>query len=258
MPIPRSPLTKPNRAEPIPAKPVVTESANANPAAREPAPAGSAATRPTPSKPTAPEPAPANLGPTGPALARSAFARLAVALLVSAGCAGCTAEDQSTPPPSAPAPASAPPGGVATGCADAVAQEKDPGQGYRVVADVVAVPVGDRVLEPAEHAAGEGPTRLFAKWGLLVRTGATVELSLLPGWGDRARIGWGGSGSDPATSVTVVSCPAEPGRAPWSVFTGGTWVIEPDCVPIRVSAQPAGQQVTVELSIGTSCRRPGG
>ncbi|MDI6104732.1 hypothetical protein QLQ12_39695 [Actinoplanes sp. NEAU-A12] len=183
--------------------------------------------------------------------------RSVAVLLLLVAAAGCTSPEQRAvdpPPPSARA--SVAPGGLVAGCEDAVAQEQDPGRTYRVAAGVVAVPSGDQVLEPLEQASGAGPARLFAKWGLLVRSGSTVELSLPPGWGDRARINWGDSGAEPATAITVTACTAGPGERPWSVFTGGTWVAEADCVPIRIST--GTEQVTVELSIGAPCRRPGG
>lgn len=176
-----------------------------------------------------------------------------IALLLMAGTAGC-GEDPGivNPPPSVPS------GGLftgpVTGCPDAIDREDEPGGTYQVVAGVVAVPAPGQVLEPAEQASGEGPTRLFAKWGLLVRTGATADLSLLPGWADRARLAWGDTDVEPATTVRVIACPDDGG---WSVFTGGTWVIEPDCVPIRVITAN-GEEATAELSIGTPCSRPGG
>ncbi|GIE34601.1 hypothetical protein Ait01nite_076460 [Actinoplanes italicus] len=184
------------------------------------------------------------------------IARKAAALLMLTAVTGCTGRpDILDPPPSMAASGSYGTSPVAR-CTDAVNRVTEPGDGYRVVAGVVAVPGSDRMLEPAEQNSGDGPTRLFAKWGLLVHTGTTVDVSLLPGWDGRARINWGDATSEPATSVRIVSCGEEPGEGRWAVFTGGTWVIEPDCVPIRITT--ATGEVTVELSIGTPCSRPGG
>jgi hypothetical protein len=177
--------------------------------------------------------------------------RKVIALVLMAGAAGC-GED---PGIVDPLPSSGPSAAVkAVGCPEAISQEDDPGETYQVVAGAAAVPAGDRVLEPALQTSDEGPTRLFAKWGLLVRTGATVDLSLLPGWADRARLSWGDTGVEPATAVRVTAC--RDGAA-WSVFAGGTWVAEADCVPIRITAA-TGEEDTVELSIGAPCSRPGG
>jgi hypothetical protein len=180
--------------------------------------------------------------------------RKVIALLMMAGAAGCgDGPGNLDPPPPVPS------GGLFTagpvvGCPDVISQEDDPGEGYQVVAGVVAVPARDRVLEPAPQTSGDGPTRLFAKWGLLVRKGSTVELSLLSGWADRARLRWGNTDVEPAATVRVTACPD---GAPWSVFVGGTWVAEADCVPIRIITG-TGEEAAAELSIGAPCSRPGG
>jgi hypothetical protein len=179
-----------------------------------------------------------------------------VALLMLTATTGCTGGSEIlSPPPSMAAGGSHRTGPVA-GCSDAADRVAEPGDGYRVVAGVVAVPGSDRMLEPVEQASGDGPARLFAKWGLLVHTDTTVDVSLLPGWDGRARLNWGDAGFEPATSVRIVSCGAEPGAGRWTVFAGGTWVIEPDCVPIRITTPT--EEITVEVSIGTPCSRPGG
>jgi hypothetical protein len=177
--------------------------------------------------------------------------RVVIALVVMAGAAGCGDDpgNLDPPPPSGPSAA-----GTVVGCPEAIGRVDDPGETYQVVAGVAAVPAGNRVLEPAPQTSGEGPTRLFAKWGLLVRAGATVDLSLLPGWADRARMRWGDTDAEPVTAVRVAAC--RDGAA-WSVFAGGTWVAEADCVPIRITAA-TGEEATVELSIGAPCSRPGG
>ncbi|MEU8428783.1 hypothetical protein [Micromonospora sp. NPDC048887] len=170
---------------------------------------------------------------------------------------GCTSEDDSERPepagsdstsPGAPA-ATLPPmpeGGQRLRCADAVATTPAPGEGYRVVADAVAVP--STVVRPDDSSDARGPTRLFAKWGLYVRAGTAVEIQVAPGWADRARIGWG-PGAVPATTVQVGACPAA--SATWSVYTGGTWVAGPACVPLVIRSQ--GRQVEVRLAIGAAC-----
>jgi hypothetical protein len=176
--------------------------------------------------------------------------RKVIALFLMAGTAGCGDDPGVLPPP----PSASAGGMPAAGCPDTIAHEDDPGEAYQVIAGVVAVPAADRVLEPSEQPSGQGPTRLFAKWGLLVRSGATVDLSLLPGWADRARLRWGNTDIEPAAAVRVVACPDD---GTWSVFAGGTWVIEPDCVPIRI-VTATGPEALAELSIGTPCSRPGG
>jgi hypothetical protein len=119
-----------------------------------------------------------------------------------------------------------------------------------VVLDDVAVPIQD-VFQAEESGDGPGPTRLFAKWGLVVRAGATVELAVGEGMAERARIGWGTPGR-PARAVRVQACPAEREPAPWSAFAGGTWVAAKGCVPLIIRAH--GREATVDLPIGADCR----
>ncbi|GAA0420761.1 hypothetical protein Aca07nite_11330 [Actinoplanes capillaceus] len=158
-------------------------------------------------------------------------------LLLLTGCAARTPEPEPEPAQTAPCPA----------VIDHVAE---PPAGYRVVGENIALPDEDTVHRPNESGQ-EGPARLFAKFGLLVRAGTTTELSLPPEWSERARIGWGQQ--EPAMSQTVTGCPPGWGDGAWSVFAGGVSVIEPDCVPIRV-----GPDAIAEVSIGTPCSRPGG
>ncbi|MEU4625367.1 hypothetical protein AB0G04_36025 [Actinoplanes sp. NPDC023801] len=184
-------------------------------------------------------------------------ARTAAVLLLLTAASGCTGGAGAVDPPlPSTAAGVSPRSGPVAGCTDTVDRVTGPGDGYRVVAGVVAVPGSDRMLEPLEQSPGDGPARLFAEWELLVHTDTTVDLSLLSGWDGRAGINWGAADVEPATSVRVVSCGAEPGAGRWVVFTGGTWVIEPDCVPIRITT--ATGETVVELSIGAPCSRPGG
>ncbi|MEW2442955.1 hypothetical protein [Micromonospora marina] len=116
-----------------------------------------------------------------------------------------------------------------------------------------AVAVSSELLQPSASSDEAGPTRLFAKWGLHVRAGATVEVQVAPGWLDRARIGWG-AGAEPVTTVQVEACPAADSSA-WSVFTGGTWVAVPGCVPLTIRSQ--GRETVTRLSVGAACEQSG-
>ncbi|MDW3848084.1 hypothetical protein NMK34_15870 [Micromonospora sp. BRA006-A] len=171
---------------------------------------------------------------------------LTTCLLLAA--AGCTSEDDAERPERAASLPPLPEGGQRLRCADSVATTPAPGEGYRVVADAVAV--SSTVVQPNESSGGRGPTRLFAKWGLLVRVGAAVEVRVAPGWEERARIGWG-PGAVPATTVQVEACPAASPSTAWSVYTGGTWVAGPACVPLVI--QSHGRQVEVRVAVGAAC-----
>jgi hypothetical protein len=177
--------------------------------------------------------------------------------------AGCTPSEDSgqrAGPPSSVAPSTSITTGdgdlpsavgsvVQLSCGTSILAEPDVPEHYRVVLPGVAVPAGP-VLDASETGEAGTPTRWFAKWGLVVRTGTVVDLELVPGWEDRARILWGSS-AEPGSAVHVPACPAASGQAQWLHFTGGTWVAQPACVPMLVRSQAQEEQVL--LGIGTAC-----
>ncbi|GIH17511.1 hypothetical protein [Rugosimonospora africana] len=137
-------------------------------------------------------------------------------------------------------------------CASSIAGLPDPPDDYRVVARNVAVPIAS-VLQVIDQGGADPAARLFAKWGLLVRAGAAVDLRVGPGWEDRARLSWGGAAVS-ATAVQVPACPA-PSSSAWLVFAGGTLVAQPACLPLIVRSQ--GQETQVRLGVGVPCGSPG-
>ncbi|MGC5032315.1 hypothetical protein [Micromonospora sp. DT229] len=172
-------------------------------------------------------------------------------LLASAACTAGDADPPSTSAPSPGAPSSVPssdPGDGQAPCAVAVDALREPPDGYRIVGADVAVPERE-VLEAHESEKPDPAARLFAKWGLVVRVGAVVELRVGAGWEDRARVGWG-SQEEPAVSVQVRAC-ADDDRARWLAFVGGTWVAEPTCLPLTIRSQ--GQTSQVRLGVGVPC-----
>lgn len=116
----------------------------------------------------------------------------------------------------------------------------------------VAVPTLS-VLQVGDSGEADPAARLFAKWGLVVRAGAAVDLQVGPGWEDRARIGWG-SPAALATAVHVPACPG-PSSGQWLHFAGGTWVAQPACVPLIIRSQ--GQEAQVRLGVGVPCGSAG-
>ncbi|MEV6694389.1 hypothetical protein AB0M35_23235 [Micromonospora sp. NPDC051196] len=134
-------------------------------------------------------------------------------------------------------------------CAVAVDALREPPNGYRIVGEDVAVP--DReVLEAHESEKPDPAARLFAKWGLVVRAGAVVDLRVASGWEDKARLGWG-SPAEPAANVQVRACAADDDQSQWLAFVGGTWVAQPACLPLIIRS--SGQTVQVRLGIGVAC-----
>lgn len=178
---------------------------------------------------------------------------LVCCLLVTS--AACTAEDagQDVPPATSPAATGTTPSSQAgdrvVPCSAAVDALREPPDGYRIVGEDVAVP--DReVLGVHESEKPDPAARLFAKWGLVVRVGAVVDLGVGPGWEDRARVGWGRP-AEPAVSVQVRDCAADDDQAQWLAFAGGTWVAQPTCLPLTIRSQ--GQTSQVRLGIGVAC-----
>ncbi|MBB5480432.1 hypothetical protein HNR20_004937 [Micromonospora parathelypteridis] len=179
---------------------------------------------------------------------------LASAFMVAVLTACTPASDARQPgtPPVDSATSSAREGGAALPCTPSVTAMPTIPAGYRLVGKDVAVP--DRAVLPVEDSGeADRAARLFAKWGLVVRAGAVVDLQVAPGSEGVARIGWGAL-SPPATAVTVHACSPEGAQAQWRAFVGGTWVAQAACVPLVVRSN--GQEDHVTLGIGVACDKP--
>lgn len=185
------------------------------------------------------------------------------AVVLLAGCTspapaghGATASNPAAVVASTPAGAGAEPSLAASvglvPCASSIRGLPDPPGDYRVVVQNVAVPTTS-FFQVGDSGKTDPAIRLFAKWALMVRAGAGVDLQVGPGFEDRARIGWGGPVL-PAAAVHVPACPA-PSSSVWLVFAGGTWVTQPACVPLVVRSQ--GQEAQLLLGIGVPCGSAG-
>lgn len=165
--------------------------------------------------------------------------------------AGCSAVDDRVP-----APAGSPPNssrsavavspsadGADVSCERGIGGTAPNSESYRLVLDAVALPTG--VLEP--HESGE-PGWLFAKQGLVVRTGKAVKISVAAEGVADARIGWG----DPDLNGTSISVPACRGSASgWLAFVGGYTVRKSGCVPLIVRVDEMEERIAV--SVGAPC-----
>ena len=120
----------------------------------------------------------------------------------------------------------------------------------QVVLGVVALPAspGYPALQTSLSGAGNGPLRLFAKTGLLVRPGTTFELIVPAPFTSRLSIGWG-TPVTPSHQVLVGNCAGTGGG--WLAYAGGYWIDHPACVPLIVRA--GGKQQQVRIGIGTAC-----
>ena len=120
----------------------------------------------------------------------------------------------------------------------------------QVVLGVVALPAspGYPALQTSLSGDGNGPLRLFAKTGLVIRPGTTFELIVPARFTSRLSIGWGAPGT-PSHRVLVGNCASTGGG--WLVYAGGYWIDHPACVPIIVRA--GGKQQQVHIGVGTAC-----
>lgn len=184
----------------------------------------------------------------GPELARRVTLGACLVMLL-AGCTSSGGSDQRGRTPSSSPSTALSVNDVS--CATSIQSASDPPDNYRVVAPGVAVPTAP-VLQASDTRETDRTLRLFAKWGLVVRTDTVADLQVGPGWEDRARIQWGwGTRASPGVAVHVPACPQPAGQTQWLAFAGGTWVAQPACVPLVVRSQ--GQEAQVRLGIGMAC-----
>jgi hypothetical protein len=195
-------------------------------------------------------------------MGRTAAGLVATALLLtactaaterSAAPAGSSTPSHSTPgrtTPSAPASTGDQPvADVTTITCEHAIDGSPPTAEFTVVLDAVALPVSPR--SPALQAADAGGTpKLFAKRGLLIRTGVEATVALPASVAPTAGIGWSGWPSRPGRTVVVPACPDLKGTG-WLAFAGGYWADAPLCLAIDVRA--GNRQQRVEIGVGTPC-----
>jgi hypothetical protein len=142
------------------------------------------------------------------------------------------------------------PGESALACGDHIDNNAQAAP-LQVVLGVVALPVspGYPALGTSLSGDGNGPLRLFAKTGLVIRPGTRFELIVPARFTSRLRIGWGKPGT-PSQRVVVDDCANTGGRR-WLAYAGGYWIDHPACVSIIVSV--GGKQQQVHIGIGTAC-----
>jgi hypothetical protein len=122
---------------------------------------------------------------------------------------------------------------------------------WTVVLGVVALPASpaSRALQASDSGNPTIPL-LFAKTGLLIRTGVAFQLSVPAVTGNELGIGWSGAPSSPGRRFAVPACPDQYGTG-WLSYPGGYWADRPLCLPLTVRAGTREQQV--QIGIGTPC-----
>ena len=134
------------------------------------------------------------------------------------------------------APARLLPGESALACGDYIDNNAQAAP-LQVVLGVVALPVspGYPALGTSLSGDGNGPLRLFAKTGLVIRPGTRFELIVPARFTSRLRIGWGKPGT-PSQRVVVDDCANTGGRR-WLAYAAGTGsIIRPACRSSSASA----------------------
>ena len=131
-------------------------------------------------------------------------------------------------------------------CGNYVVSNAQAAEAGQVVLGVVALPISPGYPALQTFPSVNGPLRLFAKHGLVIKPGTTFELIVPARSTNRLSIGWG----TPSRRVVVSNC-ANPGGGGWLAYPGGYWIDHPACVPIIVRA--GGKQQQVHIGVGTAC-----
>lgn len=184
---------------------------------------------------------------------------VAMSCLATASCTSKTAgsgdESGSVSPSARPSSAPAPSGSPAIvrsatlRCADHIATPDSPAGDLQVIEDAVALPTAAS-SGPLQASADGGRSRswLFAKRGLLVRTGRSVDLVVPQNERHRLVLQWGKPGK--LTWRLHVSCPHS--YAKWLAFPGGYYVSSRNCVSLIVRSADHDDH-RVEIGIGAHC-----
>lgn len=140
---------------------------------------------------------------------------------------------------------------TALDCHQTIGEINTPGNHYEVIGDAVAL-VTARTSRTALQTSRTGnpdpSTRLFAKNGLLVRTGVRSELIVPSAWRGRLSFEWANITRQATDHLVVGPCQ---GISAWSAFPGGYLVSDPACVNFIVRTSSGDHYVTA--GVGAAC-----
>ena len=127
-----------------------------------------------------------------------------------------------------------------------------PAPDLEVIFGAVALPTTTTAsaLQTAPSGKSDPALRLFAKTGLVVKRGETIELEVPENVRSQLAIGWGGAPSTP-TWLVRISCPRTAEQSGWFAYAGGYWLHKPACLPLIVRVGHRAQ--VVHLGLGTPC-----
>jgi hypothetical protein len=140
--------------------------------------------------------------------------------------------------------------GAVVGCGTVIGQQASGSvDGSRVVLGRISAPPA-RI--PRAATAGPGSWKYFSKWGMAIRSGASVTVSVPPAWRHRAAITWGAS-TPIVSTLRFAACRSMGGRArPWNAYPGGFYLDTPTaCVPLTFTTDHRSR--TLRFGIGRSC-----
>ena len=172
-----------------------------------------------------------------------------VAVLVDGCSSGSPARSPNPPPTSYQSPSPTLPLTTATLDCEGSIGNTPPTADWVVVDGAVALPSQRRpALGAGGYVTDGGVRRLFAKYGLVVRTGQSTVLTVT----DPAHvaIGWG-SPANPVTRFVVPACPGPHQNVVWLHFPGGFFVTRPACISLLVTHMAARH--LVRIGVGTPC-----
>jgi hypothetical protein len=136
------------------------------------------------------------------------------------------------------------------GCGDVIGQQvSGASDGGRVVLGLASVPP-PRIQRAA--TTGVSSWKYFSKWGMAIRSGASVTVSVPTAWRSRVAITWGSSTPIVSTLRFAVCRSAGGKKQPWNAYPGGFYLDTPTaCVPLTFTAGHRSR--TVRFGIGKSC-----
>jgi hypothetical protein len=167
------------------------------------------------------------------------------------GCSSSAARSPNPPPTASHSPSPSPTVSLATATLDCQGSigNTPPTADWVVVDDAVALPNPHHpALSAGGYVTDGGVRRLFAKYGLVVRTGQRTVLTV----SDPANvaIGWG-SPATPVATFVVPACPSSGPSVVWLHFPGGFFVTRPACISLIVTHGTTRQ--VVRIGVGTPC-----
>jgi len=180
------------------------------------------------------------MGPTS----ASALRLAAATILVAAGSACSGTGDVSS--------SSLPPLSATFSCEAPIDVVGEPPASYSIIADVVALPGADDVLQRGRIGPDNdaGSRRAFSKMGLPVRPSTTFQIHVAPDRQPNTLIQWVNVGeNEPVGSIAVDSCTGDVDE--WLVYPGGAWTLGPACVELIVLTAEATDEV--RLPLGVAC-----